>query len=114
MNFQGKASVKGSVYSSNKKKRLWEMSSRSLPKNVSLKFVLSTNVRQPFEVRWQIVNTGDEAASAGQLRGGFESDLSTTHWESTLYAGTHWVEAFVLKEGMCVARSGKTLVQIRK
>jgi hypothetical protein len=114
MYLQGKASIKGSVYSSNKKKKLWEMSSRSLPKNVSLKFVLSTNVRQPYEVRWQIVNTGAEAAAAGQLRGGFERNQSTTHWESTLFAGTHWVEAFILKAGACVAHSGKLLVQIRK
>jgi len=114
MYLQNKASIKGSVYSSNKQKKLWEMSSRSLPKNVSLKFVLTTNVHQPYDVRWQVVNTGAEAAGAGQLRGGFEKDQSATHWESTLYAGTHWVEAFILKDGACVARSGRLPVQIRK
>jgi hypothetical protein len=113
MNIQGKASIKGSVHSSNKKKKLWDMSSRSVPKKVSLKFILSTSIREPYNVRWQVVNTGAEAAAAGQLRGGFETD-SSTHWESTLYAGTHWVEGFVLKDGTCVARSGKFPVQVRK
>ncbi|MCL1595578.1 MAG: hypothetical protein M3132_14620 [Actinomycetia bacterium] len=34
-------------------------------------------------------------------------------WESTAYAGTHWVEAFVIKDGVCVARSGRKYVRVR-
>jgi hypothetical protein len=34
-------------------------------------------------------------------------------WESTRYASTHWVEAFVVKNGVCVALSGRKLVKIR-
>jgi hypothetical protein len=53
----------------------------------------------------------------GQLRGDFyesEKGSNGVRWESTAYAGTHWVEAFIVKSGVCVARSGKKYVLIRK
>jgi len=62
------------------------------------------------------VNTGREAAAARQLPGDFETSETTSpgvRWERTLYTGTHWVEAFVVKEGICVARSGRKHVHIR-
>jgi len=69
-------------------------------------------------VKWQIVNTGAEAAAAGreQLRGGFEDGegaLGSVKRESTAYLGTHTIEAFVIKDDVCIARSGKTLVKVR-
>jgi hypothetical protein len=33
-------------------------------------------------------------------------------WEMTAYAGTHWVEAFVVKDNVCVGRSGRKLVKV--
>ena len=81
-----------------------------------LRFSVNTNVPLPYDVRWQVVNTGREAAEAGQLRGDFyESDkgINGVRWETTAYAGTHWVEAFIIKNGACVARSGRKQVKIR-
>lgn len=85
-----------------------------LPKGASLVFEVHTNVPKPFEVYWQVVNTGEEAARAGQLRGKFyDSNKSgRTHQESTQYSGMHWIEAFVVKDDVCVARSGEFVVNI--
>jgi hypothetical protein len=50
-----------------------------------------------YDVHWRVVNTDKEAAQRSQLRGGFyRSDAPGVRWESTLYRGAHWVEAFVV------------------
>lgn len=75
-----------------------------------------SNVKPPYLIKWQVVNTGAEAVEAKGLRGEFyegEGNYGTTRWESTLYRGTHWIEAFVIKHGVCVARSGRVYVMIR-
>lgn len=111
----GKAKVRGEVYMQNwKGKKLWDLSDRAVPKNVRLKFILTTNVPAPYQVKWQVVNTGNEAEAEGDLRGDFyDSEGSATRWEHTKYAGTHWVEAFVIKDEVCLARSGRALVKVR-
>ncbi|MRR30978.1 hypothetical protein EG834_11780 [bacterium] len=98
------------------KKKLWDLTSRPVPKKVWLRFSVTTNVPSPYDVRWQVVNTGREATEADQLRGDFyESSKGTNNvrWESTAYVGTHWVEAFIIKNGFCVAKSGRRYVKIR-
>ncbi|HHL35580.1 MAG TPA: nucleotidyltransferase [Desulfobulbaceae bacterium] len=83
-------------------------------------FKAKTNVSRPFQVFWQVVNTGDEATNAGCLRGGFYNssgdcsfELGTkTRIEPTRYRGYHWVECFIIKKGVCVARSGEFIVRI--
>ena len=111
-----KASIKGAVYL-NKKKQLWAMrNSASVPKNIWLQFKLDTNTPPPYEVRWQVVNTGWEAFEAKQLRGDFyDNDTlgKDVRWEHAQFRGTHWVEAFVIKSGICVARSERKYVRIR-
>ncbi|MHB8910728.1 MAG: nucleotide-binding domain-containing protein [Syntrophales bacterium] len=112
-----KVNLSGSVYLKEyARKKLWDLTERSVPKNVWLRFSVTTNVPMPYDVRWQVVNTGQEAVEARQLRGGFyESDkgIRGVRWESTSYKGTHWIEAFIVKDGSCVARSGRKYVKIR-
>lgn len=112
-----KASVRGSVHKERyEQKKLWELSRRSVPKGIGLRFVLKTNVPKPYNVHWQVVNTGAEASSVNCLRGDFyegSNDDGSVRWEETAYRGTHWVEAFVVKDGVCVARSGRTYVKVR-
>jgi Adenylyl/Guanylyl and SMODS C-terminal sensor domain/Second Messenger Oligonucleotide or Dinucleotide Synthetase domain len=112
-----RAAIRGGLYSRlYGKKQLWPLTSRSVPKHRGLRFSLETNVPTPYEVWWQVVNTGREAQSDNGLRGGFVTATETNnkiHWESTLYTGTHWIEAFIIKSGVCVARSGRTYVKIR-
>jgi hypothetical protein len=76
-----------------------------------------TNVPEPFDVRWQVVNTGKDAIAADCLRGdAFEESNGATknvRWEATHYRGTHWIEAFIIRHGVCVARSQPFKVRIR-
>lgn len=87
-----------------------------LPKGCSLQFTAETNVPYPYSVHWQVVNTGEEAAQRGQLRGKiFESSDASNKLkrdESTSYAGSHWIECFIVKDGVCRARSGEYVVNI--
>lgn len=90
--------------------------SAAIPKDHSLKFFAKTNVPPPFEVSWQVVNTGEEARRAKQLRGDFypgEGNDGLERKESTKYKGRHWIECFVIKEGLCVARSAEFVVNIK-
>lgn len=110
-----KARVSATVHMKSGKK-LWPLSDRPVPKSVWLRFVVSTNTPAPYTVKWQVVNTGVEAQSAQQPRGDFyDSDAANGdgRWESTAYRGTHWVEAFIIKNGVCVARSERTYVKVR-
>ena len=90
--------------------------STPLPKYWSLQFEAHTNVLMPYEVHWQVVNTGTEASKANGLRGGFykgtaETDTHTRK-EETLYSGRHWIECFIVKDGICRARSKEFIVNI--
>ncbi len=112
-----KCRVRGSVYRSRSRSHsLWPLSDRPVPKNYALRFEADTNVPLPYEVQWQVVNTGREATSADGLRGDFYDSQGGqgVRWETTAYTGTHWVEAFVVKNGVCMARSGKKLVRIKQ
>jgi hypothetical protein len=96
--------------------RPFSSDSKPVPKGVVLRFYASTEVAQPYEVYWQIVNTGEEATRANCLRGNFEvgSILSGSlmRKEPTAYKGTHTVECFIVKDGYLAARSGQFLVNI--
>jgi len=85
-----------------------------LPKKAGLTFEAVTNAPKPYQIYWQVVNTGEEARLEGQLRGDFyDSQKSGRHRdESTKFSGMHWVECFVVKGGACVARSGEFVVNI--
>ena len=88
-----------------------------LRKNCNLLFNANTDVPPPFQVHWQVVNTGQEAKNANQLRG--KIVLSKTagigglkQKEYTSYTGIHWTECFIVKNNVCVARSGEFIVRI--
>lgn len=89
-----------------------------LPKGMRLDFHAQTNVPKPFDVYWQIVNTGTEAAMNGQLRGGFEPAKSAGagglfRREDTKYKGRHWIICYIVKDGRCVARSSEFVINIK-
>lgn len=84
---------------------------RKIAKHYSLRFEAKTNVPWPYDVYWQVVNTGSEAQTAKSLRGQIFSGF-TTRTESALYTGFHWVECFIVKDGVLVARSGEFVVNI--
>lgn len=89
----------------------------ALAKNCSLKFEATTDVQWPYDVYWQIVNTGEQARAARGLRGTFEHATVErgvlSKRESTLYTGTHSIECFIVKDRYCVAQSGPFIVNIQ-
>ena len=96
--------------------RLWGLD-RYTHKGVGIHFRARTDTPPPYDVKWQIINTGPEARRVGDLRGGFnsgEGPYGTEKWERARYGGTHFVEAFVVKNGILVARSGRIHVRIAR
>jgi len=92
-------------------------SSTIVPKKRDIFFVASTTVPKPFDVYWQVVNTGEEATSVKGLRGGiFHSKTAgkggLIQKEGSEYKGLHWVECFIVKNDICVARSTEFFVNI--
>ncbi len=89
----------------------------STPKYADLDFSVSTDTPPPFDIHYQVVNTGEEAKRANQMRGGIVKkhtwlDQKISHSESTKFAGKHYIEFFIVKQGTCVARSGPFIVNI--
>lgn len=87
-----------------------------LQKGIKLRFNVHTTAKWPYEVHWQVVNTGGEAWLKGQMRGEFYPDEfrrgGRTREETTAYTGAHWVECFIVKDWKLVARSGPFIVSI--
>ena len=83
----------------------------TIPKHHWIRFNVKDTLDHQTSIFWQVVNTGTEAANDCCLRGKF-FEGSTIHKESTLYKGTHWVEAVAVRQGICIARSGPILVKI--
>jgi Adenylyl/Guanylyl and SMODS C-terminal sensor domain len=114
---QGEVQIDGATVSVNGfRTKDFSSNGEALPKHASLRFEADTNVPKPYKVYWQVVNTGREAESAKGLRGGFdEGEIAPgklTRKESTLYAGKHSIECFIVKDGLLAARSGQFIVNI--
>ena len=87
-----------------------------LNKNGSLKFEVKAKNLKRYDIYWQVTNTGKEAINANCLRGDFyESELEEgkrIRKESTSYTGHHYVEAFLVKDGICYGKSAPFEVNI--
>lgn len=74
------------------------------PKQSTINFEIKHNVPGDVQVYWKVRNTGEEAIAANKIRGQVEKDSgSGRRSEPTAYRGHHYVEAYVVKEGLCVA-----------
>ena len=111
----GAAFISARVVNSNGVEIEYNNNGAPLEKNCSLFFKALTGVKPPYIVKWQIVNTGFEAQNANCLRGYFEnSDIGANgKRESTLYSGTHSVQCFIIKRGICVAKSKEFIINIQ-
>ena len=78
-------------------------------KDAEIKFEVESENISLYEIYWQVTNTGMEAQTAKQLRGDFyTSEMEAgkkIRKESTCYIGKHYVEAFLVSDGVCVGRS---------
>jgi hypothetical protein len=86
-----------------------------LPKGRGLEFTITTPVAEPFDVYWKVKNTGAEAQARRALRGEISRDdqnpgRSAYRTESTAYSGNHYVEAYIVKDNVCVAKYRQPVV----
>jgi hypothetical protein len=78
---------------------------RWLSKNKSLTFsVESTSVIRPYDIYWKVRNCGEEAVRRNMERGSIFKGHET-RTEHTDFNGEHYVECYIIKNGVCVARS---------
>jgi hypothetical protein len=83
---------------------LTEYGVRNLPKSASLTFKANSNLGVKANYLWKIRNLSDEAEKGGGLRGAIiRGNSQTTREESTKYKGTHYIECYAIKAGVCVA-----------
>jgi hypothetical protein len=69
-------------------------------------FVQSTNVPEPYKLFWKIRNVGEVAESKNLIRGQILPDEGRRRRrESSDFGGEHFVEAYIVKNGICVART---------
>lgn len=68
-------------------------------------FIQHTDVEKPYEVKWKIKNEGQIAHDRNMLRGQIiNDDGSEKRKEDTNFEGAHYVECYIIKNGICVAR----------
>lgn len=69
------------------------------------------DVPRPYRIYWKVRNTGDEAIGADCIRGQIVPDQGFARKdEPTRYRGKHYVECYVVKDGVCVAMAHQTVV----
>ncbi|WP_370221508.1 cyclic GMP-AMP synthase DncV-like nucleotidyltransferase [Cytobacillus sp.] len=69
-----------------------------------LNFVARTDTPSPFQVYWKVKNKGEIAKKEDCVRGQIIQTNKLTHTEVTSFKGDHYVECFIVKNGVCVAR----------
>lgn len=77
-----------------------------LADNHHIKYKANVKLQAPFDVYWQVVNTGEQAEGEGGLRGRIIelSEIGHVKWEPTKYTGKHFIDCFVIMDDVCVAR----------
>lgn len=75
-----------------------------LPKAAALVFKAECSLGVGANYYWKVRNLSEEARDAGDLRGAIVKGQSRqTREEGTRYLGTHYIECYAVKGGVCVA-----------
>lgn len=76
-----------------------------LSRNKSLKFFIDkTDIRGEYDIYWKVRNVGYEAERRDMIRGQIERTNNKEHNERTDFRGEHYVECYLVQNGVCVAR----------
>lgn len=69
-------------------------------------FIIKTDVPFPYEVKWKARNVGSEAVKRNCLRGEIidSNRKDSVRRESADFFGPHYMEAYIIKDGVVVAR----------
>lgn len=78
---------------------------RYLPHNFEIRCVMEyTNCPPPYKIFWKVKNVGPEAERRNQLRGQIV-EKGKTLVEHSRFFGNHYIECYIIKNGVCVAKS---------
>lgn len=74
--------------------------------NKKLRFFIEyTDVPKPYSVKWKVKNEGEIARAKNNQRGQILNDNGTeTRNENSNFSGPHYVECYIIKNNICVAR----------
>ena len=72
----------------------------------SIRFIIThCNVPQPYSIYWKVLNRGEEARLQNSIRGQIEAGgLAWKIDEPTTFRGSHYVECYIIKNGVCVSK----------
>ena len=72
----------------------------------NLEFIIVENdVTPPYDIYWKVKNTGKIALQKNCLRGRIIKTNKTSQKERSDFQGNHFVECYIIKNGVCVAKS---------
>ena len=75
-----------------------------IKQNRKLKFmIVENNIPKPYDIYWKVRNVGYEAIRRNCIRGQIKKGIDYLN-ESTNFYGPHYVECYIIKDGICVAR----------
>ena len=66
-------------------------------------YIKECDVDRPYKIYWKVRNVGKKARERNDIRGNIVQGEST-HKEKSVFHGPHYVECYVIKNGICVAR----------
>ena len=77
---------------------------RFVPRNFSVNCKMEyTDTPKPYKVLWKVKNVGPESQRRNEVRGQIEErGLAIT--ENTRFYGNHYIECYIVKDNVCVAR----------
>lgn len=70
----------------------------------NLRFVGETNTPEPYQVLWKVLNRGPVAIERDSVRGQIFSTNYILNEEKSDFKGDHYVECYIVKDGVCVAK----------
>lgn len=77
-------------------------------------FIHKIDVEEPYDVYWKVRNVGPVAERRNNIRGQVFKDKGyKTHHDNSLFSGPHFVECYIVKDDVCVARD-RIDVQIKE
>lgn len=75
-----------------------------IKQNRKLKFkIMENNVLKPYDIYWKVRNVGYEAIRRDCIRGQIKKGTNYLNETANFY-GPHYVECYIIKSGICVAR----------
>ena len=81
-----------------------------VPIGRSLQFEIDAcTVQEPYDVFWKVRNAGPEAASRKAFRGEILERGQVIH-ETSDFPGAHWVQAWIVKDGVAVATATQDVI----